>query len=133
MAKPNRLVMGRYPETGGKPWNPDGKGELHYNGGFDYDVSITVSIEPWEFDLVRIAILEFDQNDNYNLNSNNCTHFVTTVFASIGIQLPNTSQAWPMGGGQNPGDLGEDLRAMPFSTNMTRNENAGFAPSSTCN
>ena len=129
----NRLVLGHYPETGGKPWVPDGKGELRYDGTHSYDVSITAGIEPWQFDLVRLSILEWDEEDHYNLNSNNCVNFAVTVFATIGIQLPMTSQTWPMGGGPNPGDLGEDLRSMPLLPNMTRNTVPGNAPSTTCN
>ena len=47
----------------------------------------------------------------YNLNTNNCTTFAINTLASGGINVPATMGNWSFGGhGDDPGDLGEDLR-----------------------
>lgn len=127
------LVLGFYPKagTGGNPWDPEAEGVFHNDGSHGYDVSITSSITKEQFQSIRFAILDWN-GDNYNLNSANCTHFAIYAFEATGITLPRTYQEWPLGGGLNPGDLGEDLRAMALGQGMTRNTTGGLAPSTTC-
>jgi hypothetical protein len=49
----------------------------------------------------------------YDLNTHNCVDAAIQAAAACGISLPDTYQAWPLGGGgSNPGDFGEDLRGM---------------------
>ena len=47
----------------------------------------------------------------YNLNTNNCTTFAINALATGGIKIPATTGTWGLAGyGDDPGDLGEDLR-----------------------
>jgi hypothetical protein len=69
------------------------------------------------------------EGKNYNLNSANCTDFVIQVLQTgAGITLPDTQGNWPMGGGSNPGDFGEDLRNLTLSPSMSRNTLGGRTP-----
>jgi|GEM_PF-2104675 len=53
----------------------------------------------------------FDQKQTYNLNEYNCTDFAIQVCLQAEINIPDTFGSWVVGGGSNPGDLGEDLRS----------------------
>ena len=68
----------------------------------------------------------------YHLDDYNCTDFAIQVVNSIGLNVPTTSGTWSNGGGRNPGDLGEDLRDLILSPNMTRNDIGGLAESRNC-
>jgi hypothetical protein len=46
----------------------------------------------------------------YNLNTNNCTDYAIKKAATVGVKLPDSKGTWPLGGGSNPGKLGEALR-----------------------
>jgi len=72
------------------------------------------------------------ENENYNLNSNNCTNFGLDIVNSVGFGLPNSQGNWGFWSGSNPGDLGEDLKT--YSNNSaTLIDSAGFAPETNCN
>ena len=57
----------------------------------------------------------------YNLNANNCTTFSLDALSAGGIKVPATIGTWLDGSGNDPGDLGEDIRIMNLSSNMTSN------------
>ena len=64
-----------------------------------------------------IAGLEYskalhDSPGTYNLNTHNCTDAGINAGSAAGVAVPDTSGSWVGGGGSNPGDLGEDLRAL---------------------
>ncbi|WP_281847919.1 hypothetical protein [Olleya namhaensis] len=76
---------------------------------------------------------EFKVIENYNINENNCTNQGIDCLNAGGINLPDTQGSWFLGygGGNNPADLGEDIREMELEPNMTRFTNPGNAPENT--
>lgn len=70
----------------------------------------------------------------YNLNTNNCSDFAQQIASLGGLSLPNTNGSWPGGSGTNPGNLGQDVRAMPVPAGGSKNTTGGKALSNTkCN
>lgn len=107
---------GYYPTVAISPSNPAGPGTLvvpdnaHMAG---HEVSHT-----WEISFSQLLNgLLYSRNlhnnpGTYNLNSNNCTDVAVGAAAAVGVGIETQSGTWPGGGGRNPGDLGEDLRAL---------------------
>jgi len=86
-------------------------GQFNDDATHTYNISGTFTLNNAQF----FQILNFISSSNtpafiYNLNSNNCTTFVLNAVAQTGINLPRTYGTWPGGTGDNPGDLGEDIR-----------------------
>ena len=117
--------VGFYPENGANPINPSDHGEVRQDDR-GYDVSLTVTFtEPGQF-ISIVTALTASANADYNINTNNCTHYAVNACSSNGINLPQTMGSWWNGGGLNPSDLGEDIRSMTLSPNMTRNPDGGY-------
>jgi hypothetical protein len=49
----------------------------------------------------------------YNLNSNNCTDFGLPTIRLAGVKMPSAHGSWGFGSGDNPGQLGQNIRNMP--------------------
>jgi hypothetical protein len=126
-------TLGYYPTSSVKPLSPSSQGTLANDQGHHFDVSLTTDVTVTNF-LSLIQILQANATEPYNLNSNNCTTFCIHHLQEIGINLPANVGVWPMGGGFNPGSLGEDIRSMDLAPNQSRNTNGGEAPinSGTC-
>jgi len=54
---------------------------------------------------------------------------VAGIFNQTGNTLPDTNGSWPEGGGNNPGNLDQDIRNLN-NANITTNPNGGTAPDS---
>ena len=129
---PNGVItrnVGFYPKTRVVPTSPSDQGQLNDDEMHYYNVSLTINVNNSQF----FNILNFiNQGNNagflYNLNSNNCSTFVLHALFAAGIYLPSTVGNWPLGSGNDPGDLGEDIRAMALSTGMTRNLVSSYHP-----
>lgn len=123
-------TLGYYPTAG--TINP-GNGNIsstaviRNNEGHEYDVSISASISGVQLSNVINSMASF--NTTYNLNTYNCTDFGISIANSVGLNLPDTSGTWKYNGnGSNPGNLGQDIRAMT-PTSGTINTTGGNAPS----
>jgi hypothetical protein len=97
---------------------------------------LTITVDNGQF----FNILNYISQGNnagflYDLNTNNCTSFVLHALDAGNVVLPATTGTWPYGGfGYDPGDLGEDIRNMSLSPNMTRNTSYNYHPNKyTCN
>lgn len=129
-------VVGWYPAQGGSPFNPQGPGTLGqddtYTGG--YDVSVTFTVSQGQFTSVLRYISDHAPG-NYNLNEFNCMDFALGAMQAAGINLPDNYTQWPLGGGSNPGRLGQDLRNMSLPAGATRQTSHGQPEqnSSECN
>jgi hypothetical protein len=129
---PNGTVtrnVGFYPKTRVVPTSPSDQGQLNDDEVHYYNISLTINVTNSQF----FNILNFiNQGNNtgyqYNLNSNNCTTFVLHALYAGGIYLPWTTGNWPLGSGNDPGDLGEDIRTMSLSSNMSRNLFESYHP-----
>ncbi len=102
--------IGFYPQGSVNPWYPSSQGQLDNNSTSEYNISLTIAVS---------------QGNNtgymYDLNGNNCTSFALRALASGNVILPATVGTWTHGSGNDPGDLGEDIRSMRLSPNMSRN------------
>jgi len=103
--------VGFYPATNVSPSNSSSQGSLNDNELHSYNISGSFTVNNAQF----FNILNYVTQANnagylYNLNSNNCTTFVINSLAQAGIYLPRTMGTWLGGAGDDPGDLGEDIR-----------------------
>jgi hypothetical protein len=98
------------------------QGVLNNDQVHDYNISLTVNLTSDQFfKMLNYAALGNNPGFYYNLNTNNCTTFVIRALSAGGISLPATVGSWPNGAGNDPGDLGEDIRKMLLTSKMTRN------------
>jgi len=120
----NRNV-GLYPGTDVNPIDNSSQGSLNDDETHAYNISGSFTVDNAQF----FNVLNFVSQGNnpgylYNLNTNNCTTFVINAAAQAGIDLPRTIGTWLGGAGNDPGDLGEDLR-MNNIPGMTLNLSGG--------
>ena len=126
-------VLGFYPDGGVSPFSPVVPGQIFDDGEHAYDVSVTYEIDCTDFQaLVSEIELQYLLDPDYDLSNYNCTDFGINTMNTIGLGIPDTYGWWPLGGGSNPGALGEDLRALPLGPNMTRDDDGGTAPEQNC-
>jgi hypothetical protein len=104
--------VGFYPGTDVNPIDITSQGTLNDDELHAYNISGAFTVDNAQF----FNILNFISQGNtsgylYNLNTNNCTTFVINAVAQAGINLPRTIGTWLGGAGNDPGDLGQDLRS----------------------
>ncbi len=119
--------IGFYPQGIVTPITPVGQGVLNNDGLHRYDIKLTVTMNNSQF----FDVLNYISLANaypYNLNSNNCTTFAINALTRAGFRIPATRGNWLNGSGNNPGDLGEDIREMPLGSNMARTTTYGTHP-----
>lgn len=98
------------------------QGALNNDQSHTFDISLTVNVSSNQFySVLNYVSLGNNPGYDYNLSTNNCTTFAINAMAAGGVSLPSTNGSWPGGSGNDPGDLGEDIRNMPLSSNMSRN------------
>jgi hypothetical protein len=103
------------------PISPSSPGVFNDDDNHQYNISGSFTVNNAQF----FNVLNYITADNtpsflYNLNTNNCTTFVLNAVAQAGINLPRTVGTWTDGAGNDPGDLGEDIRS-GSTPNMTVN------------
>ncbi|WP_053002636.1 hypothetical protein [Kordia jejudonensis] len=103
-------ILGFYPNGDTVPGTPSTNRPFIYGNDQNYnsDVSITKNISSSQLSNIITSIT--NNTDNYDLNNNNCATFAIRMANMGGITLPSTENTWPFGGGNNPADLGEDIR-----------------------
>ena len=114
--------IGFYPLSGAKPGNGIDKSIFGDDSGTPYGVSLNISLSSSEFDVFRNAIYQ-QENKNYLLEGFNCTNSIITSFNAIQITLPSTIGANSLFVGNNPADLGQDIRELDL--NKFSNQNGG--------
>ncbi len=113
--------VGFYPEVSVTPISPRSHGQINNDAYHNYNISVSVTMDNSQFfKVVNYLNLWTESSTTYDLNTNNCTTFALNALANAGINIPRTTGTWLNGGGLNPGDLGEDIRTMQLSSNMTR-------------
>lgn len=127
--------VGFYPSGDVTPYSPASAGSLNNDELHDYNISLSISLTSTQFtSLLNYIAQTGSAGATYNLNSNNCTTFALNALSSIGVELPRTNGSWLNGEGNDPGDLGEDIRQMKLASNMTRaTSEAAHANKGTCN
>jgi hypothetical protein len=121
--------VGFYPAGDVSPLEPSSQGTLNDDETHGYNISGSFTVSSAQF----FNVLNFVSQGNtpgylYNLNTNNCTTFVINAMAQVGISLPRTTGTWLDGAGNDPGDLGEDLRT-GNTPGMTLNTSGGTTSS----
>lgn len=124
----NTSVFGFYPAGNAGIFNPSGASAMGNDSDRIYDVSISKNINGST--LQSILNHSINYPSSYNLNTYNCTDFVIEVGNLMGMELPDCYSNWGVGGGSNPGKLGQYIRNN-FNADGTYivNENGGNAPS----
>ncbi len=127
--------VGFYPRSGAKPGYETDQGQLNNDAGHDYNIAVQVTVNNGQFfNMLNFAAQGNNPGYMYDLNANNCTSFALHTLAAGNVVLPATVGSWAGGGGLDPGDLGEDLRAMSLSPNMKRLTTEAAHPNvGTCN
>ncbi|WP_298419516.1 hypothetical protein [uncultured Kordia sp.] len=101
-------ILGLYPTENTTPLDPSAPFIYGNDENYNSDISITKDISSSE--LTNILTEITTNTNNYNLNTNNCATFAIRMANIGGITLPSTESSWPGGEGNNPADLGEDIR-----------------------
>ena len=115
--------VGFYPSVNVDPLTPVSPGAFNNDEVHESNISLTIDVTSSQFTAVLNYISEVASSKyKYDLNNFNCTTFGMSALSQIGINLPRTTGTWPGGAGMNPGDLGEDIRSMNLSSNMTRSD-----------
>ncbi|MDF2191394.1 hypothetical protein [Paraflavitalea sp. CAU 1676] len=110
--------VGFYPMESVNPYSPRSAGQLNNDQYREFDVRLAINVTSSQFFAV-LDHISLTANAQYDLNLNNCTSFVIASLASAGVNIPATRGTWMNGGGFNPGDLGQDIREMEPTQNMT--------------
>ena len=121
-------TFGFYPSQSADPFNPQVSGAWMDDSNHAYDVSATMNLNAVQFSKVISQILNFG-TPTYHLDTMNCTDAAIRICNSMGMNLPDTYGSWDIGGGSNPGNLGQDIRGMSNS-NVNISTSSGFAPNS---
>ncbi len=111
------------------------QGILNNDQTHTYNISLTLNVSSTDFfNILHYTELGNNPGFYYNLFSNNCTTFAVNALQQGGIALPVTQGTWTGGSGDDPGDLGEDIRNMNLTANMTRNTTSTDHPNvGSCN
>ena len=120
--------VGFYPATLVQPLSPIAKGILNNDEMHAYNISGSFAVSNTLF-FNMLSYVEQNSKNTYDLDDNNCTTFAINALATGHIYLPSTIGSWLFGLGNDPGDLGEDIRATNFvgmirSTDQTVHMNA---------
>ncbi len=118
--------VGFYPSGTIYPSSPSSPGQLNDDQNHYYNVSGTFTLDNGQF----FNILNFISSMStatYNLNTNNCTTFAINAMTETGITLPATTGTWPGGAGDDPGDLGQDMKNTSIP-GMNLNTTPAYSP-----
>jgi hypothetical protein len=122
--------VGLYPQGIITPWATSDQGQLNNDEGHTYNISLSVSLTNVQFyNMLNYIAIGNNPGYIYDLNDNNCTTFALHALSAGGVSVPSTMGTWiPNGYGNDPGDLGEDIRYMTLAPNMTRSTVGNFHP-----
>ena len=73
-----------------------------------------------EFNTLESTIIN-NQQLNFDLNNYNCTSSTIQTFNSVNIHLPSTKSDAPLYSGNNPADLGQDIRNLDLKKFSSEN------------
>jgi len=125
-----RRNIGFYPAQAVFPTTGNVPGVFNDDGLHPYNISATFDVSATNF-MNMMNYINSLQNQQYNLSTFNCTTFALNTLDQGHIYLPHVIGSWPGGMGNDPGDLGEDIRnsnapGIQKSTVETIHPNQGF-------
>jgi len=127
--------VGFYPTGLITPLYPSNQGELNDDEATTYNIALTITVNNAQF----FNMLNFVSQGNnagymYDLNTNNCTTFTLNALRAGDIDISTKTGTWLNGGGDDPGDLGQDILSMPLSSNMSLQTVSNYHPNlGSCN
>jgi hypothetical protein len=127
--------VGFYPAGSVNPLFPSDQGQLNNNETHGYNISLTFTVSGSQFlQISNYLALGNNPGFLYDLNTNNCTTFVLNALGAGGIHIQTSQGSWTGGQGDDPGDLGEDIRKMPLAAGMSRQTVSNYHPNQgSCN
>jgi|GEM_PF-1896402 len=111
--------IGFYPKYSVKPGDPIDVGTFGDDSNTPFAVSLKINVSGSDFINV-INSLE-NQPMVFNLDNFNCTNSAMAALKSININLPSTISKSALFSGNDPGDLGEDIRSMDINNFSANN------------
>ena len=129
-----RRIIGFYPSLPVDLNAPSSPGSFENDSAHVYDVAMSININTAQ--LVKlIAYIKLKASSTYNLNSFNCTDFGMNASTIVGMPLGSAYGSWGVGSGDNPGQLGQNIRNMPTPDGGIKTTTSGNAASNigTCN
>lgn len=119
--------LGYYPDGTSKPTVPTEPGIFADNSNTDYNVNVITTVSGSELQQIIDLAIEYESED-YNLNDQNCTDFVIEVGEISGFNFGDADNDWFLGGGSNPGTLGQVLRGLINNNQATGSTKGGSSP-----
>lgn len=128
-----RRVLGFYPSSSVDLNNPSVTGVCENNSNHTFDVSLSLNITTTQLKNI-LSYIKFKSASTYNLNTANCTDFGMGAIKLAGIDIPSAYGTWGApgvgsGAGDNPGQLGQNIRNMPVANNVVKTTSTGNAQS----
>lgn len=114
--------IGWYPKDMVKPGNETDDGTFADDSETPFDISLKISVSGNDF-LTVISSLIAEEKLQFNLDNFNCTNSALTAFLSIGVHLPDTKSNVILFSGNNPADLGEDIKNLDLNKFKAENGN----------
>lgn len=118
--------VGFYPKTAAKPGSEIDQSVYGDDTETPYDVSLNFVVTGAELNTVVNTLIN-QQAYNYDLNNFNCTNAAMEALKSININLPSTKASETLFDGNDPGDLGEDIRNLNLDNFSAANGNHKIA------
>jgi hypothetical protein len=115
-------TIGFYPKNSVKPGSETDQSIFGDDSQTPYDVSLDFSVTGTEMNKVINRILG-QQALQYNLDEFNCTNAAMDAMESININLPSTKSDSELFSGNDPGDLGQDIRGLNLNNFSAENGN----------
>jgi hypothetical protein len=115
-------TLGFYPMHSVKPGSETDQSIFGDDSYTPYDVSLDFTVTGAEMSKVIGKLLD-QQALQYDLNNFNCTNSPMEGLKSININLPSTKSTEPFFSGNDPGDLGEDIRGLNLNDFSAQNGN----------
>ncbi len=114
--------IGFYPRNSVKPGSETDQSIFGNDGNTPYDVSLDFTVSGTEMARVIGRVLA-QQGYQYDLNNFNCTNAAIDALQSININLPSSKSDETLFNGNDPGDLGEDIRGLNLNDFSSKNGN----------
>lgn len=109
--------VGFYPVGAVTPRFPSDQGELDDNEQTGYNIAVTYTVSNLQFfSMLNYIAVGNNPGYLYDLYSNNCTTFALHTLSTGGINIPTQQGTWGGDSGDDPGDLGQDLRSLSLPT-----------------
>src|SRR5664279_1268797 len=115
-------TVGFYPKNSVKPGRETDQAIFGNDSYTPYDVSLNFTVTGTQLSKVASTLVN-QQAYQYDLDNFNCTNAAMDALKSININLPDTKSDEPLFSGNDPGDLGEDIRSLILNDFSTENGN----------